>query len=194
VTQCPNKQSASGTTRFIRPSTTTNTLSLWTKSVLNALAFFALFLALLPWLAHRALPVALPLGGAVSRIAAGALCAAAVVVWAWCLAVFSQHGRGTPFPLDAPRYLVTRGPYGIVRNPIMAAEIAIAWGEALYVGSLGVLLYAVLLTVSGHVVVVKVEEPELRARIGEAYERYCTQVPRWFPRLWRRHAVAGRGS
>jgi len=134
-------------TRLIRPSTTRSTLALWAKSLFNALLFFALILALLPWLAHRALPAPLPFHGVVSRALGVVLFVGGIVVWLWCLDVFSRQGRGTPFPLDAPSQLVTQGPYGVIRNPIMVAEVGIAWAEALYFGSLGVLLYAALLTV-----------------------------------------------
>ncbi len=57
----------------------------------------------------------------------------------------------------------------------------VIWGEALYFGSQGLLGYAVLFTLFAHWVVVRVEEPELRERFGEAYEVYCREVPRWLP-------------
>src|SRR5437660_12599129 len=40
---------------------------------------------------------------------------AAIALWAGYNLI--QHGEGTPFPLDAPRRLVTTGPYQFVRNP-----------------------------------------------------------------------------
>jgi protein-S-isoprenylcysteine O-methyltransferase Ste14 len=104
-------------------------------------------------------------------------------VWLWCLDVFSRRGRGTPFPLDAPSKLVTTGPFAIVRNPIMVAEVAVIWAEALYFSSVGILLYAGLVTVASHLLVLRVEEPELRQRFGADYEDYCRRVPRWLPRL-----------
>ena len=61
----------------------------------------------------------------------------------------------------------------------------VIWGEALYFTSLGIVLYAVLMTSFAQWVVVRVEEPELRERFGEAYESYCQRVPRWIPRLGR---------
>jgi protein-S-isoprenylcysteine O-methyltransferase Ste14 len=77
---------------------------------------------------------------------------------------------------------VTTGPFAVVRNPIMAAEIAVIWAEALYVSTLGVFVYAVVATLAGHLSVVYVEEPELRERFGKEHETYCRRVPRWFPR------------
>lgn len=173
-----------GTTgpRLIRPSTTRSGAALWAKSLLNAALFFAIFMVALPWGAHRLAPGRLPLPGGLGAVAGAALFAAGIGVWAYCLDVFSRRGRGTPFPLDAPRQLATTGPFGVIRNPIMAAEVSVVWGEALWFGSLGILLYAVLLSVAAHVVVVRIEEPELRARFGEEYERYLARVPRWLPR------------
>jgi protein-S-isoprenylcysteine O-methyltransferase Ste14 len=41
--------------------------------------------------------------------------------------------------------------------------------------------------VIAHLLVVRVEEPELRDRFGARYEEYCRQVPRWLPGVrWRR--------
>jgi protein-S-isoprenylcysteine O-methyltransferase Ste14 len=70
-----------------------------------------------------------------------------------------------------------------VRNPIIVAELMVIWGEALYVASVGIVLYALAASVAGHLIVVRVEEPELRRRFGESYDAYCRDVPRWLPRL-----------
>jgi protein-S-isoprenylcysteine O-methyltransferase Ste14 len=167
--------------RGIRPSTTRSTLALSVKSLLNAILFFVIFMVLLPWGAHWLVPVTLPLPSWL-RVGGGAvLCTGGVGIWLWCLDVFSRRGRGTPFPLDAPRHLVTSGPFGVVRNPIMAAELAVVWGEAVYFSNLGVLAYAFVITLAGHVMVVHIEEPELRDRFGEEYDAYCRRVPRWLP-------------
>jgi len=55
------------------------------------------------------------------------------------------------------------------------------WGEALYFGTVGILAYAVTVTVAAHLLVVLVEEPELRQRFGEQFDTYCRRVPRWLP-------------
>lgn len=171
--------------RLIRPSTTRSTVALWTKSALNTVLFFAVFMIALPSLANWALPQQVPLPFFLRAIAAGILFCGGIAVWVICVDRFSRQGRGTPFPLDAPQRLVTTGPFAVVRNPIIAAEAAVVWGIAFYLSSLGVLLYAVLFMVAGHVAVVYGEEPELRARFGEEFEAYCRRVPRWLPRSWR---------
>ena len=53
---------------------------------------------------------------------------------------------------------------------------------ALYFASLGLLIYAAAASIAAHVMIVRVEEPELRERFGESYEAYCRSVPRWLPR------------
>jgi protein-S-isoprenylcysteine O-methyltransferase Ste14 len=168
---------------LIRPSTTRSTIALWAKSLLNAALFFSVFMVALPAAAHWLLPTPIALPTAVRWILGETLFVAGVSVWLICLDSFSRHGRGTPFPLDAPSQLVTRGPFSVIRNPIIAAEVAVVWGEVAYFASLGLLLYGVLITVAAHLVVVNVEEPELRNRFGDAYVCYCERVPRWFPRL-----------
>ena len=156
---------------------------LWAKSLLNAVLFFAVFMVALPWLFYRLLPKPLFGRALFGTWLAGSCFVVGIGIWAACLDTFSRHGRGTPLPLDAPRELVTRGPFSVIRNPIMAAEVLVIWGEALYFSSLGVVLYAVAVTVGAHAAVRYVEEPELRKRFGTRYEEYCRLVPRWVPRI-----------
>jgi protein-S-isoprenylcysteine O-methyltransferase Ste14 len=169
--------------RAIRPSTTRSTAALWAKSVLNAVLFFGIFMLALPGLAHHSLPMRLPLPPPLRTWIAGVLAAVGVGAWIACLDAFSRRGRGTPLLSDAPRHLVTQGPFRHIRNPIMAAELAVIWAEALYLASVGVIVYAALITVAAHLLVVYIEEPELRRRFGKSYIEYCHKVPRWLPRL-----------
>jgi protein-S-isoprenylcysteine O-methyltransferase Ste14 len=170
--------------RGIRPSRTQSTVALWAKSLLNAALFFAVFVAAMPFLAYRLLPASLPVPGPL-RIAGGALCIAGLGLWVWCLDYFVRLGRGTPFPLDAPRELVTTGPFAVIRNPIMAAELGVVWGEVVWSGAVGIALYALLATLAGHLVATRIEEPELHERFGAAYDAYRQRVPRWLPTLRR---------
>ena len=170
-------------THFIRPSATQSTALLWAKSLLNAALFFLVFMVVLPWAASRLLPVLLPVPPIAQTWVAGALVVMGVASWLVCLDSFSRRGQGTPFPADAPRQLVTSGPFAMVRNPIMLAELAVIWAEALHFTNLGLFVYAALASLAGHLAAVYVEEPELRQRFGSAYDEYCRRVPRWLPRL-----------
>lgn len=169
--------------RFLRgrPSTTESTAALWAKSALNAVGFFAVFMAALPWVAHSLAPRALPLPDWLRIWGGGALFAAGLALWIACLDAFSRQGRGTPLPTDAPQRLVTGGLFGVIRNPLIAGEMMVIWGVALHVGSLGIVVYACLMLAFAQWVVTRIEEPELRERFGESYEEYCRNVPRWIP-------------
>ncbi len=112
---------------------------------------------------------------AVALIAAGAL------LYFSCQWFFGAVGRGTPGIWDAPRRVVSVGPYRWVRNPIYIGALLIVSGEAWLFGSVAVLLYVAALAVAFHVLVVGYEEPRLRARFGEAYETYRRSVSRWLP-------------
>ncbi len=174
----------------IRPSSTRSTLALWAKSLLNAVLFFLIFMVALPWLAHHLIPFAIPIPKGLRTPVASLFFVVGVAIWLGCLDAFSRHGRGTPLPMDAPRHLVTGSLFSFVRNPIMVGELLVIWAEALYVASVGVVLYAAAISVAAHLSVVYVEEPELRRRFGEQYDDYCRDVPRWLPRLRRYRHVA----
>lgn len=178
--------------RVIRPSTTRRTSALWAKSLLNALLFFGIFMVLLPWGAHGLLPSTLPIPDSLRSWGGGALFCAGIAGWARCLDLFVRRGRGTPLPMDAPRHLITKGPFAVVRNPLMLAELSVIWSEVLYFASPGILAYAALISGATHLLVVHIEEPELRERFGVTYEVYCDRVPRWLPRLTRRRSSRRR--
>ncbi|MCF6147800.1 MAG: isoprenylcysteine carboxylmethyltransferase family protein [Candidatus Kuenenia sp.] len=171
----------------VRQSKTTSTLVLWGKSLLNAFLFLAIFMVVLPWVAYRVVPLKLPIPHVVGKWGGVFLIFAGTVMWIYCLWTFCHKGRGTPLMLDAPRNLVTSGLFGIVRNPIMVAELMVLWGEVLFFANMGILIYAFMISIIAHMLVVYVEEPELKGRFGREYEKYCQQVPRWFPGLKRKN-------
>lgn len=110
---------------------------------------------------------------------------AGIVLLAWCTWDFIAAGHGTPNPVDPPRFLVSRGPYRIVRNPMYVGVVLIVFGESLLLGSSRVLLYAAALPVLFTLFVLGYEEPTLIRLFGAAYDEYRRAVPRWIPRLRR---------
>jgi protein-S-isoprenylcysteine O-methyltransferase Ste14 len=110
-----------------------------------------------------------------------AVIASGLLLYLSCLWVFATQGRGTPGLWDAPRQVVTAGPYRWVRNPIYIGALLIVSGEAWLFLSADLLLYAAALAVAFHLIVVGYEEPRLRARFGEQYEIYQHSVSRWIP-------------
>src|SRR5712692_8569126 len=109
-----------------------------------------------------------------------------VGLYFWCAGAFTFIGKGTPAPIDAPKFLVREGPYQWVRNPMYLAVLSVVIGEAMLFHSLLLVGYALLVWTVVHLFVVFVEEPSLRRQFGKSYETYLRVVPRWLPCL-RRH-------
>jgi protein-S-isoprenylcysteine O-methyltransferase Ste14 len=107
-----------------------------------------------------------------------------VVVGTDALLRFPLEGLGTPVPMAPTARLVVHGPYRRVRNPIYLAGLALVLGQALVFGSLALAVWAAALAAWFVGFVRFYEEPTLRQRYGEQYERYCQHVPRWLP-SWR---------
>jgi len=89
-----------------------------------------------------------------------------VGLYLWCAGEFTFVGKGTPAPIDAPKYLVTQGPYQWVRNPMYLAVLSIVIGEAILFRSYLLVGYALLVWAVVHMFVVFVEEPSLRHQFG----------------------------
>ena len=104
-----------------------------------------------------------------------------VALYAWCVWNFAVVGRGTPAPVDAPKVLVTLGPYRHLRNPMYLGVLLVVLGEALLASSRSILLYSGILSLFFQLFVLLVEEPVLRRQFGTSYEDYCTAVRRWVP-------------
>ena len=102
----------------------------------------------------------------------------------WCIWDFFSQGRGTISPIDPPKYLVVRGLYEYVRNPMYVAVVTILFGEAVFFMSAPVLFEAGVFIILANLFVMCYEEPALRQQFGESYERYSQTVGRWIPR-WR---------
>jgi protein-S-isoprenylcysteine O-methyltransferase Ste14 len=114
--------------------------------------------------------------GALVVAAGGVLCAG-------CIAFF-LGARGTPVPFNPPEKLVTRGPYALSRNPMLAGLFAVLIGLGLLIRSASlVLVVTPILIVASTVELKLVEEPELERRFGADYVEYRRQVPMFLPRV-----------
>jgi protein-S-isoprenylcysteine O-methyltransferase Ste14 len=100
---------------------------------------------------------------------------------------FVVKGSGTPAPVAPPTELVVSGQYRLVRNPMYVAIVSMVAGQALVLGRAALAMYAAGLWLLFHLWVLIYEEPHLRRRFGASYERYCSRVHRWLPRVrpWR---------
>ena len=146
----------------------------------------ALFTVVMPGTFAGLLPVLIVgdravTGGVTLGLASG-LFAFGLVLYlrsAWDFAVF---GRGTPAPIDAPKRLVTRGPYRYTRNPMYVAVLTVVMGWATLFGAAVLVGYAVVLFVVFSLFIRLYEEPRLAREFGEEYATYMSQVGRWLPR------------
>jgi protein-S-isoprenylcysteine O-methyltransferase Ste14 len=81
-----------------------------------------------------------------------------------------------------PRPLITEGVYARIRHPRYVQLLIALAGYALIANYLAAYL-AVALWVPGIYVIAVLEEKELRAHFGDAYDDYCRKVPRFLPKL-----------
>jgi protein-S-isoprenylcysteine O-methyltransferase Ste14 len=77
--------------------------------------------------------------------------------------------------------LVCTGPYGVIRNPLYAANIGIAAGLAVLIGAGAWTALLALLLVDHYHGVVCAEERMLESRFGPSFLEYRARVPRWWP-------------
>jgi protein-S-isoprenylcysteine O-methyltransferase Ste14 len=96
---------------------------------------------------------------------------------------FALQGLGTPAPVLPPQRLVISGLYRRVRNPMYVAVVSIILGQSLLFGSLQLFEYCAVVWVFFHLFVLAYEEPALRAKFGNDYDRFRANVPRWIPHL-----------
>jgi len=82
---------------------------------------------------------------------------------------------------DREQRLLTEGIYGRIRHPRYVEALLFVLGYALISNYLAVYV-AVALSVPALLVVVALEERELRDRFGSEHEEYCRRVPRFIPR------------
>lgn len=100
---------------------------------------------------------------------------------------FALQGLGTPAPVFPTRHLVVTGLYRYVRNPMYVTVLVTILGQSLIFGNVRLLEYGGLVWLPAHLFVLVYEEPTLKASFGSEYKAFCTEVPRWIPRLtpWR---------
>jgi len=96
---------------------------------------------------------------------------------------FALQGLGTPAPIAPTKTLVVTGSYRFVRNPMYVAVVSLILGQAVLLGSVGTLIWGVVVWLTVHAFVLAYEEPTLSRTYGEQYDRYRANVRRWIPRL-----------
>lgn len=103
---------------------------------------------------------------------------------------FLVHGGGTPAIWfskhlklligEEPFKLVSSGIYKYSRNPMYLGVIMVVYGLSIFFESKDIFVYACMLIVFFHIVIIFLEEPHLRRKYGEEFERYLQETNRWF--------------
>ena len=160
-----------------------------TKTVVWLGIFQAIALVIIPWTImqlHWAIGDS-RLGFEPPRLTAIALFAIFGVGHLVSAMMLAVMGRGTPLWCDAPRRLVTAGPYARVRNPMVVTALGQAFAVGLYGGSVLLFLYAVLGLILWSLIARRGEEKELIRYFGRPYEIYRRGVPLLVPRasMWK---------
>lgn len=151
------------------------------KTLLQIIVFWGVFLWLLPMvIGYIERGIGISGFRSLQVLGWGVLFAASVLglASAWAM---SWHGRGTPLPTDAAPNLVIRGPYALVRNPMVIAGLMQGLGVMLILGSWLMLPYIMLGGIYWQFCVRPVEEADLRARFGDEFVEYENRVHCWVP-------------
>lgn len=139
------------------------------------------------WLTASAL-YALVFTIAVSLLLAGSF------LFAVTIYLFHVEGRGTLAPWDPTQKLVIRGPYSLVRNPMITGVLGILLGESVLLGSFVLGLWAAVVFSINHLYFIRSEEPSLKRRFGSNYEEYMKRTPRWLPHRGSLHLAVGKDT
>lgn len=110
---------------------------------------------------------------------------AGLLLFFYTVFLFKTIGKGTLAPWSEKQKLVVKGPYRYCRNPMISGVLLVLIGEALFLQSLQLLVWALLFFAINTTYFLLYEEPVLHQKFGEEYRQYKKDVPRWIPRLKR---------
>ena len=102
-----------------------------------------------------------------------------------CALIMRFSGKGSFSPFAKPVTLVRKGPYALIRHPMMWAGKFVLIGLTLIYSSPLLALWLVIWSRFAVVYIDRYEEPYLISRFGNAYLEYRQATPRWWPRFWR---------
>jgi protein-S-isoprenylcysteine O-methyltransferase Ste14 len=154
-----------------------------TKTVLEILAFWFIFLIALP-IGISVIEVQL----AIQRfpgypVIASILLGLFSLLGIWAALTLAVAGRGTPVPMDEARRLVTTGPYAYVRNPLAISALGQGTAIVLALGSYPVMAYVFAAGLWVYYYSRPREERHLKERYGSRWMEYQRQVRAFRPRL-----------
>ena len=106
----------------------------------------------------------------------------------WSIVYMKNVGKGNPFDAFnheiAPRTssLMTDGPYGVCRNPMLLGVFIYHWGVLIALLSFGAVIIF-LIEILIMTIQVKKEEQRLKNDFGKDYEEYMVNTHRFLPKL-----------
>jgi protein-S-isoprenylcysteine O-methyltransferase Ste14 len=155
--------------------------------------FFGIVLPVIFWLAAVGLDMAigfppLPISRPVGLIMTGLTWSLGLfwILWAYSYLLFIEKGSSVEAIEDALEpgsHLVTGGPYAYVRNPAIFGLLIILLGVAFLADSISGFILVPIAALISAAFIRLVEEKELLARFGAAYEHYRKSVPMLVPHL-----------
>lgn len=93
--------------------------------------------------------------------------------------VLRQSGT-TAEPLQPALVLVETGPYGLSRNPMYLALVAVFAALTLMIATVWMIAALAVLFILMQMLVIKTEETHLESQFGQFYRDYRARVRRWF--------------
>ncbi|GGJ56361.1 protein-S-isoprenylcysteine O-methyltransferase [Glutamicibacter ardleyensis] len=180
----PSQWFASGPFRF-RTARSKRTRAHIRQTFAQLLCFWFVFLALFPSLiifAEHRFAVHVSFADWV-RLTGYVLLLLASALGVWSATIMAKLGQGTPLPSAMPQYLVVRGPYRYVRNPMAVAGIVQGVSVGLIANSWLIILYSLSGSIIWNLMVRPLEERDLEEKFGESFTRYCAEVSCWLPKF-----------
>lgn len=100
----------------------------------------------------------------------------------WC-SIYLLITKNTVSPLSSQTKVLTKGPFKIVRHPMMWSIHIVLIGEIFVYSSPVLIIWFLLWLRLAVIYVSRFEEPALVEHFGSSYLEYCKVTPRWFPKL-----------
>lgn len=136
--------------------------------------------AIIAWLAGRALPLPWPDVPAVS-VAGWGILAIGLALDLWAMVVMTRR-RANILPHRAATVLVTDGPFAWSRNPIYLGNTMVLTGCGVAFGNAWFLPAAAVAAAMVTLLAIRREEGHLAARFGADWSAYAARTSRWFGR------------
>lgn len=111
--------------------------------------------------------------------AGGAICIAAILVFAvWPIRLFQQIEQD-PKPWTTTPELVVTGPYQFTRNPMYVMMLLVCFGFSIILDEAWVLVLTPVCALTIYLTAIRHEEAYLEKKFGDSYLEYRKKVRRW---------------